>query len=78
MGVFGVRSYDGLPVDGGYRHFSERPYGSEDGETVYATGELEETEWTEGTPHVESDPSVERPDVSEQSSFEDWMLSYRV
>lgn len=78
------RTYEGPPLDGTYQHFSERPYGDEDGETVdvvESDGDDPGEATVEGVP-IPDDPTEERgdpggadpirPDVDGQSTWDDW------
>lgn len=73
------RKYDGKPIDATYQHLTERPYGGDDGETVYATEEPSGKERTVGEIVFEDDVKQKphktehtRPDTTGQTSCEDW------
>jgi hypothetical protein len=70
-GVTVQRGRDDRPeLDLSWQSFQDRPYGDDDGETVYATDpEAQGQESTEGQPIT---GGVERPDGAGQTTFDDW------
>ena len=65
------RRYKGPALDATYQHISERPFGADDGETVYATEPDAGREVAENVPVPET-TSPEPVDETGQTAITDW------
>ncbi|WP_137288644.1 hypothetical protein [Natronorubrum halophilum] len=72
--MIGRREARGGSLDGTVQYITERPELNEQAEdVVYATEpEPQGEESTEGVPELEADQEVEHPDVTGQTTLEDW------
>lgn len=66
------RHYEGPPLDATYQHISERPFGDDDGETVYATEEETGAEVTENVPTPTATDTPAPVDDTGQTAITDW------